>query len=156
MDEPFDSYLALREGVLRVAQQAQRSLDIFDNNGDELGLGKSELIDVIKELLQQPNSRIRIVVHDPLYLERDCPRFFALLQFHGHQISVHSTLPEAQVAKDSIVISDGCNMLRRYHTDYARGVVTIGDIAEVSPWQARFEAIWGASQTAVTFSQLGL
>lgn len=156
MDEPFDSYLALREGVLRVAQQAQRSLDIFDNNGEELGLGKTELVDVIKELLRQPTSRIRIVVHDSQYLEHNCPRFFALLQFHGHQISIHSTLPEAQTAKDSIVISDGVNMLRRYHTDYARGAITLGDLAEVSPWQARFEAIWDASQPAVTFTQLGL
>lgn len=156
MVKSFDTYTDLRASLLEVLRLAQLRLDIFDVSGSDLGFNKSEVIDVIKDLLRNPSAQVRLVVHDSSFIERDCPRLFGLLQFYGHQLSIYRTRAEIQSLRESLVIVDRGHMLRRYHSDHARGCVVMDDSSEVSPWSTRFEAIWEASEPGVTFTQLGL
>lgn len=156
MLKTFDTYNDLRAGFLDVLRLARLRLDIFDVSGSDLGLNKSEVVDAIKDLLRNPNAQVRLVVHDTSFVERDCPRLFGLLQFYGHQLSIQRTQAEIQSLRESLVIVDGVHLLRRYHSDHARGCVVMDDSTEVSPWSTRFEAIWEASEPGVTFTQLGL
>ncbi len=156
MVKSFDTYTDLRAGMLEVLRLAQSRLDVFDVSGSDIGFNKPEVIDVIKDLLRNPSTQVRIVVHDTSFIERDCPRLFGLLQFYGHQLSIHRTRAEIQSLRESLVIVDGVSLLRRYHSDHARGCVVMDDSAEISPWSTRFSEIWEASEPGVTFTQLGL
>lgn len=156
MSQPIDSYSALREAALQVVAAARLRLDVFDADGRDLGLGMSDLVEKIELFLAEPDARLRIVVHDTAHIERDCARLVQLLRFHSHQISIHRTLPEAATAHDTLIIADGKNLLRRYHTDYARGQVESEEEGQISPWLQRFDAVWEASEPAVSFTTLGL
>lgn len=156
MEERFDSYAELRSGSLRLIRTAKTSLDIFDPTCKDLTLGSSETVDALTDLLRLEGTRIRLVTHDTGYLERDCPRFIRLLQFYGHKMSIHKTLESAKVAQDTLMIADRTFLLRRYHIHYPRGSVDLSGIAQCAPWQGRFDAIWEASEPAVSFTTLGL
>lgn len=156
MSQPFDSYSALREAALQVVASASQQLDVFDADGRDLGLGMSDIVERIELFLANPDARLRIVVHETVYIERDCARLLQLQRFHGHQISIHRTLPEAATAHDTLIIADGKKLLRRYHTDYARGQIESEEDGQISPWLQRFDAVWEASEPAVSFTTLGL
>lgn len=156
MSQAFDSYGDLRIATVQVVKMARLRLDIFDATGRDLALGQIDLVDAVTAFLHEPDARLRIAVHETGYLERDCARLLQLLRFHGHQIAIHRTLPEARSAQDTLIIADATNLLRRYHIDYARGQLEIATSEQISPWIRRFEAIWEASEEAVAFTTLGL
>lgn len=156
MSQPFDSYAELREAALQVVAAARLRLDIFDVDGRDLGLGLSDFVEKIESFLVHPDARLRIAVHDTAHIERDCARLLQRLRFHSHQVAIHRTRPEAATAHDTLIIADSKKLLRRYHTDYARGQLDVDGDGQISPWLQRFEAVWEASESAVSFTTLGL
>lgn len=152
----FDTYADLRLAMLHVARQANRQLDLFDPTASDLGLGSVEMGDALAGFLRKPDARLRIVVHDTGWLERDCPRLMQLLRYHSHQIAIHRTLPAAHAASDTLFSADAILLLRRYHKDFPRGRIESAESDGISPWLHRFEAIWEASEVAVSFTTLGL
>lgn len=156
MGQAFDNYGGLRAAALQVMASAQHTLDIFDVSGLDLGLGQQDVVEKLELFLHVPTARLRIVVHDTAHIERECPRLTQMLRYHGHQISIHRTLPEAEQAHDSLVIADGILLLRRYHTDFPRGQLQSAAEEQIAPWLQRFEAVWEASEPAVSFTTLGL
>ena len=107
-------------------------------------------------LLASRVNRVRIVLHEPGTLARDCPRLMALLGPFGHAIAIHRTLAPAQRVYDPFALTDTTAFLHRFHYDHARSLYSRGDLPATQLLALRFEEIWEASRPAVSATRLGL
>lgn len=140
-----------------VIQSAKHELRVFDTTLSK-GFNSSLRTDALRNfLLASRRNRLRIVVHEPGHLDRNCPRLLQLLRGSvGHVISINETHPPAKLIYDPFTIADDQNFVRRFHFDEMRGLLAMGDPIGASSLIDRFEEIWEASSPAVTGTTLGL
>ena len=151
----FDSYAALHENLGRLLRASQHSVDIFDPTGRDLALGGSDFSDLTHDFLLA-GGRMNIVVHDTEYIEASCPRLLSLLRYRSHQMAIQRTSEDLRHIQETLVIGDDQHLLRRFHSDYARGALELDSGESGRPWRARFQEIWNSSAPAVSFTTLGL
>jgi hypothetical protein len=135
---------------------AEHTVRIFDR---AIGRGfnsprRSDLMHRL--LLARRTNRIYIVLHETTNIVRDCPRLILLLRQFSHGLSIHQTLPAARRVYDPFAVADDARFVRRFHHDDARGVATVGDIANTRFLIKRFDEIWEASAPAVAATTIGL
>jgi hypothetical protein len=107
-------------------------------------------------LLASRRSALRIVVHEPGHLDRNCPRLLSLLRQFGHAISIHETHPTAKSVYDPFAVADDCHYVHRFHFEDMRGLSGLDDPIGAHALVERFEEIWEASFPAVSATRLGL
>lgn len=107
-------------------------------------------------LLNNPATRISIVVHEAENIRTDCPRLVTLQRQFAHAIAIHRTQSLARGVYDPFCVIDGSHYARRFHYNSGRGVLAINDPETASDLVQRFDEIWEASQPAVTGTVLGL
>lgn len=136
---------------------ARHQLLIFDYNLENMGFNGLARYDALHAfLLANSRNRLSIVVKDPDYLDRHCPRMIMLLKRFGHNMAIHKTRPEASGAYDPFCIADGEHFARRFHFDDPRGIVATDDPHQGKGLEMRFEQIWEASETAIYGDLAGL
>ena len=107
-------------------------------------------------LLASRRNVVRIVVHEPAHLDRNCPRLLALLRQSGHAIRIHETHPTAKSVYDPFAVADDRFFVHRFHFEELRGLSAFDDPIGAHALIERFEEIWEASSPAVGATTLGL
>jgi len=142
----IDRVLALTLGRVRIFD---RRLSRVYNDGTRIELLR-------QLLLNNPASRILIVVHDADNIRSDCPRLVTLQRQFAHAVAIHRTQSIARGVYDPFCVVDGSHYARRFHFNSARGLLAVNDPERASDLVQRFDEIWEASQPAVTGTVLGL
>jgi len=153
----FDTDADFQAAVDRLLEQDGRELRVFDPDLEALRLNVPARIERIERfLLASRTRRLYIVLHDPDYLTRRCPRGMRLLARFSHVIQVNRTVEEIRELQDSFLVLDAEHYVRRPVARFFRGAIGIHDETEALAMRSRFGEIWSASLPAVSATTLGL
>ena len=155
--ERFDTNEGFQAAVDRLLAQPGRELRVFDPDGAALRLNDSGRIERIQQFLQASRTRrLYIVLHDPQYVQRQCPRMMGLLARYAHAIQINRTHEEIRELQDSFMVLDSAHYLRRPVAAFFRGAIGLADEPEALAMRGRFNEIWSASYPAVSSTTVGL
>jgi len=153
----FDTESGFQAAVDRLLEQNGRELRLFDPDLQSLRLNAPTRIERFEQfLLVSRTRRLYIVVHDPDYLTRRCPRMMDLLARFAHVIQVNRTHQEIRELQDAFLVLDSDHYVRRPVARFFRGAIGINDETEALAMRGRFMEIWSASYPAVSATTLGL
>ena len=141
----------------KVLTLATNSLCIFDGDLSKLNLGRSEIIELLRQFLNSGRQNcLRIVLQNTEALRRDNPRLMELLADRPQSMSILECPPHLAELKDSMVIADERHALIRIHKDHARSRVLIDSAEDCAPYVKRFEEILNEGGEPVGITTLGL
>jgi len=153
----FDTEADFQTAVDRLLEQSGRELRVFDPDLEGLRFNSPARIERIERfLLASRTRRLYIVVHDPEYLTRRCPRGMRLLARFSHVIQVNRTTEEIREVQDAFLVLDAEHYVRRPVARFFRGAIGIHDETEALAMRSRFGEIWSASLPSVSATTLGL
>jgi hypothetical protein len=159
MDEahavPFNSRTEFALHVLTCLTRARQSLDLFDPDFVLFNLGSLDVDNVLRTFLRG-GGRMRLAMHSTTHLERDCPRFLRLLRDFGHLAECRATGRGLRHLTDSFCIGDQVDVVRRFHSDHARGEAAFGMQGAADICRERFAGIWDESKPALHPTTTGL
>ena len=141
----------------RIIAMAQQELRIFDPDLEEFRLETPERIHALRQFLSRSrDNRVWIVVHNPEYIKRHCPRLISLLGSYSGFIAIYRTLGDAALAQDCFVLADRMHVVRRPVAKQSRGVLLINDPKEGHGMYGRFSEIWESSESGASANTSGL
>lgn len=155
---PLDTLAEYRAQVLDRVALATARLDVFDHDLGEIGLESSSAIQALEQLCQRgvmPEA-VRLLIRDPRFVEKSCPRLMLLLQRFAHRMElrlVRSSLPSHD---QPFVIADDEAYVMRFHHDSPRGKSDTRDAAQCAHLRAHFETMWLSAQPGPSGTALGL
>jgi hypothetical protein len=152
---PFNSRTEFGLHVQACLARAKRSLDLFDADFVLFNLGSLDADNVLRDYLRA-GGRMRLAMHRTTHLERDCPRFIRLLRDFGHVVECRVTSRSLQQLTDSFCIGDNVDVVRRFHSDHARGEAAFGVPGAADICRERFTGIWEESRPALHPTTTGL
>ena len=155
-EQPLSGLKEYEAAIDRVIALALGRVRIFDR---KLGRDYNEAArtDSLRHLLlNNPATRILIVVHEAENIRTDCPRLVTLQRQFAHAVAIHRTQSLARGVYDPFCVVDGSHYARRFHYSSGRGILAVNDPERASDLVQRFDEIWEASQPAVTGTVLGL
>jgi hypothetical protein len=159
MDEvqviPFNSRTEFALQVQSCLARAKRTLDLFDPDFALFALGSLE-VDAILRAFLRDGGRLRLAMHRTTHLERDCPRFIRLLRDFGHLVECRLTSRGLRQLTDSFCIGDGVDVVRRFHSDHARGEASFGVAGAADVCKERFAGVWDEATPALHPTTTGL
>ena len=159
MDEaqviPFSSRAGFAQQLHTALARARRTLDLFDPDLALFGLGTSEVDKILRDFLRQ-GGRMRLAMHSTIHLEQACPRFIRLLRDLGHNVECRVTSRSLRQLTDSFCIIDDSDVVRRFHSDHARGEAAFGVAGAADLCKERFAGIWVESKPALHPTTTGL
>ncbi|RPH67577.1 MAG: hypothetical protein EHM83_01115 [Burkholderiales bacterium] len=119
----------------RIVSRAQRSLRIADDRGEFYGFDRKAFADALEALLGRGrDTAVEMILHDPSFVERSCPRVVALLRQHTPRLRVLRSEESARQFPRGFVLVDDTVVLRRPHHDSA---LTFVDFDEQAVAEAR-------------------
>jgi hypothetical protein len=155
--EKFDNAEGFQSAVERLLQQPGRELRIFDPDGAALRLNDPARIGLVERFLQASRTRrIHMVLHEPQYIQRQCPRMMSLLARYSHAIQINRTHEEIRELQDAFMVLDSVHYLRRPVAAFFRGAIGLADENEALAMRGRFNEIWASSFPAVSSTTVGL
>jgi hypothetical protein len=155
--ERFDTHEGFQAAVDRLLGEAGRELRIFDPDAAALRLNDSARVGLIERFLQASRTRrVYMVLHDPQYVQRQCPRMMSLLARYSHAIQINRTHEEIAELQDAFLVLDSVHYVRRPVAAFFRGAIGLGDQTEALAMRGRFNEIWAASYPAVSSATVGL
>lgn len=142
-----DSRIAIDE----VIATARSTLSVFDPTLERLGFGDPQRMARIRAFLLAGRAhRLRIVLHDPTYVERYGARLLALLRELPAAIAIHRTTGEALKAMDPFVLADDHSVWHQFHVEQPRASVALHSPDDAKPMVDRFQSIWELSEQAIS------
>ena len=136
---------------------AQESVRIFDNTLENTGSNSLKRYEILRSfLLASRKNRLQIVVHDPDYMSKFCPRMLMLLKQFSHSVSIYRTQAHAQHVTDPFIIADDRHYVRSYHFDDLRGLLALHDPKGAEALNLHFDELWAASRPAISATTIGL
>jgi len=154
-EQPFDTRAAFQAQFQACLAASTASLQLFDPDFTVFPLGTSETDLALRRFLGG-GGVLRLAMHSPVHLERDCPRLLRLLRDYSHLVECRITTKALRNLTDSFCIGDGIHMVRRFHSDHIRGVAVYGNDEATELQRARFAAIWAESNPGLFPSVTGL
>lgn len=153
----FASLAEFQQQILVVFSEAQLLLQLFDPDFSHWKMNQAETIQILRRfLLSKRNARLQIAMLRPQHLELNCPRFMQLSQEFQHAIESRVAPKTLAMLPDSFGIADGCQIVRRYHSDHMRGEAHLHAAAQCAVPLERFSQIWEQSKPTLHVSKLGL
>lgn len=152
---PFTSRTAFTQQVQACMARSRHTLDLFDPDFALFALGAHDVDNVLREFLRG-GGRLRLAMHRTTHIERDCPRFLRLLRDLGHQVECRVTSRSLRQLTDSFCIGDDRDIVRRFHSDHARGEASFGIAGAADVSRERFAGIWEESSSALHPTTTGL
>lgn len=136
---------------------AQQEILIFDRDLAALRLEEKARSEALSRFLQGgTRRRIRLVLHDPLLLQRDFPRLRQLLAGRTHAMELRQSPDDLHNLADTHLLVDQVNGLRRFHVDQPRSALILDDPGYLQPWMQRFDELWELSQPCFSINTTGL
>ena len=153
----FSSHTEFGDLIRQCLERACHLVQLFDPDYSTWLLGGVEVVDTLRHFLRSGAfTRIELAMHGPTHLERNCPRFIALLAEYGHSIECRVTPRNLQLLTDSFAVSDGINTVRRFHADHFRGEAAFNSAAGAAICIERFNAIWSESRPILQNTRLSI
>ena len=153
----FDSVAEYIAALDTVCASAQRTLNIFEQNFENIGFNSEARYEVLQRfLLASTTNRLNLLAHDPQHLVRYCPRMMMLLQQFGHSMFIYQTPPSLQRVSEPFAVADDTNYVRRYHFDDTRGLLARNDPEGARLLNSRFHEMWASSHPGASATRLGL
>ena len=122
--------------------RATQRIDVFDGDLTRLPLERPEHTETLRQFLARSDrAQLRIVLRDPAYFRRDCPRLMKLLTFNSQKMFVTACPEQLASMNDSLVLIDGSHGLVRFHEDNVRSKRIDDDPDECKPYILRFSEI---------------
>jgi hypothetical protein len=136
---------------------AQRNLYLFEKDFEGLGFNSEARYAMLHRfLLASPAHRLYMLVHEPSYLARFCPRMMLLLRQFSNNMFIHQLPKNLAHLTAPFSVADEAHCLRRFHFDDPRGIFEQYDSPNARLYKGRFLEMWAASHPAVSASKLGL
>ncbi len=155
--QKLNSVREYNEAIGVLLRLAVRSIYIFDYSLEDSALDSPERYTELRNfLLRDRTNTLSIVVHDPAFLIRYCPRLQTLLRQFSQGVFIHQTGLEARKVYDPFIIVDTHYYLRRFHYESPRGIFSLDGKAVNESLKKRFQEIWETSAPALTATTLGL
>lgn len=155
--KPLNSEAAYREACDTILGRAQREVLIFDRDLAALQPNQKIRLELLAGFLQTDTlRRIRIVLHDPVQLERNAPRLIQLIARFSHAIEARQSPDSLRHLADTHLLADDSHGVRRFHVDQPRSAIILDDRAYIHPWRQRFEELWQLSHPCLRLSTTGL
>jgi hypothetical protein len=140
-----------------VLERAQREILIFDRDLVALRLEEKTRLEALAGFLQADSlRRIRVVVHDPVPLERNMPRLMQFIARFLHVIDVRQSPENLRQLADTHLLADEDHGVRRFHVDQPRSALILDDRTYIHPWRQRFEELWEQSHPCLRVNTAGL
>jgi len=156
-EERFDTYAGYRRALLELIQGATSEIVLFDPDLRETGLESSVGLETLTRFLGGGRqNRLRIVLHEPGYFERECARLRKLYQVYHHVMALRQAPDDLRYLTENFAVADKSRIVVRFHSDHPRGKSVIGEGADADGWRRRFDALWEASLETVPVGRLGL
>jgi hypothetical protein len=153
----FDGMADYIAALDTVCASAQRTLNIFEKNFEDIGFNSIARFETLQRfLLSNDMNRLNLLAHDPQPLIRFCPRMMTLLRQFGHNMFIYQTPKILHHVTDPFAIADNTHYVRRYHFDDTRGLLAMNDPEEAHRLSALFQEMWNSSQPCVSGTTLGL
>lgn len=154
---PFESEAGFRQALDTVIAASVQEIRVFDQDLMRLALEQKDRAEAIGNFLAyDSNRRLRIVLHDPDYCQRYCPRLINLLRRFSQAVEFRQSPEELRHLAESYLLADRTQAAVRYHQGQARGKIILDAPEEVHPWWQRFEELWGLSAPCLSATRLGL
>lgn len=159
MDEaqviPFSSRTGFAQQLQTCLGRARRTLDLFDPDFALFALGSPDADQILRAFLRD-GGHLRLAMHRTSHLEQECPRFIRLVRDFGHQLECRLTSRSLRHLTDSFCIADGVDVVRRFHSDHARGEAAFGTAGAADICKERYAGIWEESTPALHATTTGL
>jgi len=153
----FDGVADYIAALDTVCASAQRTLNIFENNYEDIGFNSEARYDILRHfLLASSNSRLYLLTHDPQHLIRYCPRVMMLLRQFGHSMFIYQTPQTLRNISEPFAVADDAHYVRRYHFDDTRGLLAKNDPEGARLLNSRFHEMWTSSRPCASGATLGL
>lgn len=136
---------------------AQHRIQLFDPDFTRWGWEHGTIFQILRQfLLLDSKNRLEIAMHNPHYLNNECPRFMPFFTDFSHAIECRSTPRNLRLLTDSFCIVDQTHIVRRFHCDHFRGEAVFHSSEATQISAKRFADIWLASDIGIHASRLGL
>ena len=152
---PFDTRLALQVQWRALLGRATRRLELFDPDFSVYPLGAPDVEAMLRAFLRD-GGLLRLALHDPIYIERACPRFLGIVRYYSEQVECRRSPRSLRHLSDSFALADGLHVVRRFHCDHMRGEAAFDNPAAVELPAYRFEALWEESGPTLPPTVTGL
>jgi len=152
----LDTRAEARQAFDGIVSRAQRSLRIADDRGEFYGFDRKAFADSVAALLDRGRDTfVELVLHDPSFVERSCPRVVALLRRHSPRLRVLRSEDSARGYPRGFVLVDDTVVLRRPHHD---SVLTFVDFDEEAVAEARalLDELSAGASVAISANTTGL
>lgn len=154
-DNRFNSRAEIAAHFRQCLARSVATLDMFDPDFAVFPIGASDTEESLRVFLRR-GGHLRLAMHETGHIERDCPRFTRLLQDYSHRIECRVTSRPLRTLTDSFCIGDGVHIVRRFHSDHARGEAVFDSAAAAEVSRERFVGIWAESLPGIHASTTGL
>jgi hypothetical protein len=159
MTEPaitrFDTRSALQAQWRALLNRATHRLDLFDPDFAHFPLGAPDVEATLRAFLRG-GGLLRLALHDPIYIERACPRFLGIVRYYSERVECRGSPRSLRHLSDSFALADGLHVVRRFHCDHMRGEAAFDAPAEVELPAYRFDALWEESTAILSPTVTGL
>lgn len=147
-------YRSALDQVIGGARQRLRLYDATLEQGGFNGRGRYE--DLRSFCLAGTAPRIEILLDDPAYLQKHCPRLMSLLRDFSHVIEVRQNDADAEPFTFSFVLADRSVWLKRFDKTVLPGQFDLDDAANAASLHQQFDQRWQRSIASVSATTLGL
>lgn len=155
--QSFDTEAGYAAAIDKVLAATRETIWVFDGDLTRMALEQAARCAALGVIVaSRPESRLRIVLHDPRPLERSSPRLLQLLRLHSDRIEVRQTPKPLRHLSDCFLLGDVGHGVVRFHALHARGKYFIDSAADLQPWRQRFEALWESATPCLAVTRLGL
>ncbi|MBW7859837.1 MAG: hypothetical protein H3C33_01905 [Rhodocyclaceae bacterium] len=157
-EHPFDTYAEYRRAVLELLRSARQTIVLFDPDLSQTGIESlhgAEAIAAFCERTTFPES-LRIALHSPRYVERECPRLLRLVSQFGHRITIRITSARFRNQEQPFLVVDGEHYVTRFHQDDPRGKLCMEDGEGAATLLSHFEILWQHARPGPTGTPLGI
>jgi hypothetical protein len=153
----FDGVADYISALDTVCASAQRTLNIFEKNFEDIGFNSEARFDALRHfMLSNSMNRLNLLAHNPEPLIRFCPRMMTLLTQFSHSMFVYRTPKSLQHITEPFAVADNAHYVRRYHFDDTRGLLARNDPEEARRLNSLFHEMWTSSQPCTSGTKLGL
>ena len=144
------------EAHLRVCiDNSVASLNMFDPDFSVFPLGALDVDAALRVFLGR-GGHLKLAMHRSGHIERNYPRFLALLRDYSHRIECRVTGRNLHHLTDSFCIGDGVHIVRRFHSDHMRGEAAFHTPPATEISAERFRGIWAESLPGLHATTTGL
>lgn len=153
----FDTFAAYLQALDEVLALGERELLVFDPDLKATELESPPRVERLAGLLgKRRDNRVRIALHDPVHVERHCPRLTRIAARYAHNLEFRQTPEDLRHLRESFIVADNAHAVVRFHSDYARGKLLVDHANEAGDYVRRFEELWSLSMPVLAPTRLGL